>query len=103
MGTLVPVPGAHDRITVWLVTPEPPDVATGTETHGWCVLAAVPGWPPATPAADAADAATAAEWLARAKYPVVTTVTAISAAAVPFDQRRTCRRPRARARAAGGS
>ncbi|MGO8895609.1 MAG: hypothetical protein ACLP8X_36375 [Streptosporangiaceae bacterium] len=99
----MPVPGAHDRITVWLVTPEPPDVATGTETHGWCVLAAVPGWPPATPAADAADAATAAEWLARAKYPVVTTVTAISAAAVPFDQRRTCRRPRARARAAGGS
>jgi hypothetical protein len=53
------------------------------------VLAAVPGWPPATLAADAADAVTAGEWLARAKYPVVRTVTAISAAAVPFDQRRT--------------
>ncbi|HYB15954.1 MAG TPA: hypothetical protein VEF71_10850 [Streptosporangiaceae bacterium] len=94
-----PVPAPHESTGACARTPEPPDVATGTETHGWRAPAAlpVPGWP-ATPRITAAGAAADGTLtLTRAKYPVVTAVAAISATAVQFDQRRTRRRPSARA------
>src|SRR5208283_5183110 len=72
------------------VTPEPPEVATGTVTQALCVPCAAVPVPPALPAVACGEV-----WLALAcaKYPVAAAVPAISATAVQFDMRRTRRRP----------
>ena len=72
------------------VTPEPPEVATGTVTQALCVPCAVVPVPPAWLAMVCGDVWPA---LARAKYPVVAALPAIRATAVQFDMRRTRRRP----------
>ena len=83
------MPVAHDGAGAVVVTPEPPEVATGTVMQG-CREFGAWDWEPVTAAGCEVPA------LVRAKYPAVTAVAAISAAAVQLDRRRTCRMPRSR-------
>jgi hypothetical protein len=88
----VPGPVPHGRITVCPATAEPPDVVTGLAAQDRGALAPVPSWPvpgwaPAIPVVPAA--AGACGMADQTAYPVPSTVTAISPAAVQFDGCRT--------------